>query len=114
MKAWLKKIQPWRLRRQQRSLERWEQIRAEGKKRFVFRTALTYGLTVVGANHFFDHVFGEIQPSISLVKLIFYVLVGILIGSEAWSNREAKYQKALHEARVKALPESKNSPASRA
>ena len=61
MKAWLKRIQAWRSRRhqrrEQRSLERWEQIRAEGKSRFVVRTALTSGLTVVGATHAYESFF---------------------------------------------------------
>ena len=99
----LKKFQAWRSRRQLRSLERWEQIRAEGKARFVVRTALTYGLTVVGLIHVSDQVFLDgAQPSISLFKLIVFVLVGVVGGREGWNAREAKYQKALHEARVQA------------
>ena len=39
----------WRLRREQRSLQSWEQERVKGKARFVVRIALTYGLTIVGA-----------------------------------------------------------------
>jgi|ERR1044072_2298452 len=107
----LERIKVWRSLRKRRSLERWEQIRAAGKKRFVVRTGLTYGLTVVGATDFFNHVFVDAtQPSISVVKLIVFVLFGFYIGSDAWSNREAEYQKALGEARATALQDSKTSP----
>jgi hypothetical protein len=77
MNSSLQRIKAWRSRRQRRSLERWEQIRAAGKKRFIVRTGLTYGLTVVGATDFFNHVFaGGTQPSISLIKLSVFVLFG--------------------------------------
>lgn len=108
IKSSLKGIQGWRSRRQLRSLQRWERIRAEGKGRFVFRTALGYGLAVVGVTDVLNHLFdGGTEPSISLVKLIFFMLVGIFMGSDAWSSMEAKYQDALRKARVNALPESK-------
>jgi len=116
MKAWLKRIQAWRSRRhqrrEQRSLERWEQIRANGKARFVIRTVLTYGLVFVGASNAIEHLFYGPRP-ISLFKVIFYSLFGLGMGSSAWSDMESKYNKALNEARLKALPESNDSPASR-
>jgi hypothetical protein len=37
------------------------------------------------------------QPPISVIKLSVFVLFGFYIGSDAWSNREADYQKALRE-----------------
>src|SRR6185369_3184121 len=57
MKAWLKRIQARRSRREQRWLERWARIRAEGKTRFVLEGALTYGLTIVGAGDAYDWIF---------------------------------------------------------
>ena len=104
MNSTFQRIKVWRSRRQLRSLQKWEQIRAEGKRWFVFRTAVTYGLTVVGMMDAYDYFFGGEHSSISLLLLIFYLLVGIFIASDAWSNREAKYQNALIEARVKASP----------
>ena len=108
MNRWIKGIQASRSTkrslRERRSLEQWERIRAEGKARFVRRSALTYGLTLVGVSDVCQHVFdGQPEPFI-LVKLFFYVLVGIFVASYAWSNREAQYQKALGEARAQSIP----------
>jgi hypothetical protein len=99
----LKKFQAWRSRREQRSLERWERIRAEGKLRFVVQTSLTYGLSVVGVIDVFDRIFDGTQNFVSLRHIIYYVLVGIAIGFIGWSDMEAKYRKALHKARLPAL-----------
>ena len=106
MNSTLKKYQAWRTVRQRRALERWERIRTEGKERCVRRTALTYSLTLVGLYDVIDRVFyGKTQSFILItLKLIFFVFAGYYIGSSVWSTREAEYQNALREARVKALP----------
>jgi|SRR5215213_607459 len=111
MKSLLKEIQAWRSRRQQRWLERWEQTRAEGKRRFIVRTAITNALTVVGATYVYEHLFyGGTLSAISLVELLAFVFIGLIGGPEGWSNRESRYQNALREARAKALPANRNSP----
>lgn len=99
----LKKFQAWRSRRQLRSLQRWEQIRAKGKARGVLQSALTYSITMIGAIDVYQHLFGT-QGSISLEKTIFYLLVGIVIGFDNWNTMEGKYKNALIDARVKASP----------
>lgn len=76
----------------------------EGKARFVFNTALTYGLTVVGLTDVYERIFYSAQHSISLGSVIYYLLVGIPIGLFGWSSMEGKYHKALREARVPASP----------
>ena len=115
MKRILTIIQGWRHRRKRRSLERWEQIRAEGKKRFVVRTALTYGVLLVAWTDLVNVLlFAGIKPAISIFKLIFFVLFGYFVGSSTWTEREAKYQKALQETRATALPDSTKLPTNRA
>ena len=113
MKGSLKRIQAWRSRRvqrrDQRSLEWWERERAKGKTRFVIRSALTYGLTIVGLTDILGHLFSSTEPFL-LAKGIFFTLCGILIGLNTWSTMEAKYKKALDEARLKALPSGKSPP----
>jgi hypothetical protein len=104
MNTSLKKIQAWRSRRKQRSLERWEQIRAKGKARFVVQSALTLSLTMVGATNVVDHLFGSDQYPISLSRIIWYLLIGIVTGSAGWDTMEGKYKNALIDARVKASP----------
>lgn len=76
----------------------------EGKGWFVFRTTLTYALAVVGATDVLDYFFDGGHSSISLFNLVFYLVIGIFIGSDMWSKSEVKYQNALTEARVKASP----------
>jgi hypothetical protein len=99
----LKKLKAWRSRLQQRSLERWERIRAEGKRRFVFNTSLTYGLTMVGLTDVVDHFFKSAPHWISLFSLIYYLLAGIPLAFIGWSSMETKYHKALHAACEPAL-----------
>ena len=107
MNSSLQRIKAWRARRrsckEQRSLERWEQIRARGKQWFVFRTALTYGLVFVGATNAVENLFDGPQ-SISLFKVIFFGLFGVGMGLSEWSDMESKYKTALNEARAKASP----------
>lgn len=59
---------------------------------------------MVGAIDVVDHVFGDGQDSISLFKIIFYLLVGIVCGFDGWNTMEGKYKNALIDARVKASP----------
>ena len=103
----LQKFQAWTFRRQQskelRKLERWKKIRAEGQAHFVFRTALTYSLTMIGASDVVDHVFfGGGRSATFLSGAVFYLVSGIFIGSFGWWSMEAKYKKALIEASLKA------------
>jgi len=110
MRSSLKNFQAWRSRRKLRSLQQWEQIRAKGQTRFVFRTALTYSLTLVGGTHAYESFFYGTQDPISLTHLILQFFIGFLVASSGWSNREGKYRDALIEARaqgsfaVKPLP----------
>jgi len=104
----LKKFQAWRSRRQhrteQRSLERWEKIRARGKARFVFGGALTYGLTAAGILDIIDNVFyGGTKYSL-LSNGILYLITGLVIGLFTWWDMEGKYNAALIDARVQAAP----------
>ena len=106
MRNSLKKLQAWRSRRSQRrsqrALEQWEQIRTHGKARFVLRVALTVGLTMVGLNDVYRHVYGE--SAISVAMLFCYLLAGIVGAHRGWNEMERKYKDALIEARVKASP----------
>ncbi len=110
MKAWLKRIQVWRSyrhhRKEQRALELWERQRADGKKRFVIRSALTYGLMMVGIVDVSNHFGGSQSPL--WLAVVFWPVAGIFIGFYEWSYWERKYQKALNEAHLKALAENKN------
>ena len=96
MNGALQRIKAWRFRRELRSLERWEQLRVEGKTRFVVRSALTYGLVFVGMTHAVEQFFDGPHP-ISLYKLIFLTLFGVGMGLSAWSDMESKYKRALRE-----------------
>ena len=99
----VKKYQAWRSRKEQRSLQRWAEIRAEGKARFVLITSLTYGLSVVGVMDVLDYISSSTQHSISLGNIVYYVLIGLAVSFFGWSSMESKYQRALHEARVPKL-----------
>jgi hypothetical protein len=103
----LKKFQAWRSRRLQRrerrALEQWEKIRARGKARFVFSSALTSGLTVAGILDVIDNVFYG-GTKYSLLSAIFYPIMGLVIALFTWWDMEGKYKSALIDARVKSSP----------
>jgi hypothetical protein len=75
MRSALIKFQAWRLDRKKRALHRslqwWERERVKGKTQFVVRTALTYGLSIVGINDVFNNLFnsGSEYPNFCLMAL---------------------------------------------
>ena len=90
-----KNIDAWRFRKQQRSLERWAQVRAKGKARFVFHQAMAWAVLMIVATDFFDHIFeDDLQVSKLRFNIIYYSVSGILLGLVAWSNEEGKYKRA--------------------
>ncbi len=101
MRSSLQQFQGWRARRELLSLQRWEQERAKGEARFVFKTALTYSLTVGGVTHVYQSLAHGHAP-ISLPNLVVYLLVALLAASSRWSIKEDKYFAALNEARIQA------------
>ena len=108
MNTSLKKFQAWRFRRKQsserRTLERWEKIRARGKARFVYGSALAYGLTMAGILDVIDNVFyGGTEYSL-LSNIFVYPIMGIVMGHVTWWDMEGKYKAALIDARAKASP----------
>jgi hypothetical protein len=112
MNSSLSRIQAWRSRRvqrrHQRSLEWWERERANGKTRFVIRSALTYGLTIVAVSDIVGHLFHNAQP-LAWGKGVFFTLFGVLMASSTWSDMESKYKKALNEG-LQAPPSGKTPP----
>ena len=95
MKKWLKRLQAWRVQRQQLSLTKWEGIRTKGKARFVVRTALIFWLTMIAVTCITDYLFdGRIKLSEVPFRVVFYLLTGFIVGFGGWSDREAKYKNA--------------------
>lgn len=91
----IKSLKAWRIRSQQRSLERWEQVRAKGRVRFVLRQGLIFPVVMiamqdVAANIFYDG--GQISNL--WFNLVQYFLIGIFAGYMGWSDREGKYMNA--------------------
>ena len=99
----LKKYQAWRSQREQRELERWAEVRADGKVRFVINSSLTLAFTMYGVFDVLDRIVGGAQHPISLRKIIFYLLIGVPAALIGWTNMEVKYKRALYEARLPAL-----------
>jgi hypothetical protein len=104
----LKKFQAWRLRRriirERRSLEWWEQTRAQGKARFVISNSLAYGLTMAGVFDVIDNIFYDGTKYSLLLNAIGYPIMGMVLGAFTWWDMESKYKSALIDARVKASP----------
>ena len=108
MNSALQKIRGWRSLRERRALQRWEQIRTEGKTRFVIQSALNYGVVFVGLSHAIGSLFGDPEPD-SLVRIIVLGLFGYGMGLSGWSDMESKYKRALTEG-LQAPPPGKTLP----
>lgn len=91
----LQKHQAWQNRGQQRSLERWHRVRAEGKPRFVLETTAAFALTTVGLSDALDYLLAG-SHSMSLSKLFIQLFTGFIVGLVGWSSMENKYKKALN------------------
>lgn len=90
------------------SPEWWEKERAKGQTRFVAHGALTMSLVYVGLSAMLEGIFGG-PFSISLINFFLWMLVGgIPMTTSAWFRNEKRYQKALQEAGLKALPSRKS------
>jgi len=107
MRNLVNRIQAWRSQRELRSLRWWERERAYGKSRFIYRSALTLGLTVAAVSDVLHHVFGGESDSL-LFKGIAYTVAGAIGASFTWNSWETKYKKALLKAQSSghALPHS--------
>ena len=98
MRKWLNRIQAWRSQKELRSLQWWERERAYGKSRFIWRSALTLGLTVAAVSDVSHQLgFGGESENL-LLKGIFYAAAGAIGASVTWDSWERKYKKALLEA----------------
>jgi hypothetical protein len=70
-------------------------VRAEGKPRFVLETTAAFGLTMVGLTDVVDYL-SVGSHSMSLSKLLIYLVGGFIGGLVSWSSMENKYNKALN------------------
>ena len=91
------------------SLEGWEKIRARGQARYVIESSVSSGVIVMGIAHAIQNIFFE-PKEFSLVRLSLFILVGALVATGVWRTKEADYQKALQEAGMKALSDTKTPP----
>jgi len=93
MRNLLDRVKAWRVRRQQLSLERWEQQRAKGQTRFVLQHALTLAVLMTSTRDVYEQIFGG-GGEISDLRgsFIIYSLTGLFLGYSAWSKQEGIYK----------------------
>lgn len=70
---------------------RWEGKRTGGKWRFVLLKGLTFSVLIYSALVIVDWLWGE-QVNFSLVKGLFFLLIGFFMGLVMWWNQEARYK----------------------
>jgi hypothetical protein len=96
MRKLLDRFKARRVRRQELSLQRWEQQRAKGQGRFVLQQALTWAVMMTSSRDVYEHLFDAHGEKITLwFYFIFHSLVGILAGFMGWSRQEAAYKDAV-------------------
>ena len=99
----VERIKNWRLRRQEKSLERWAHIRSKGKARFITRSALSFSLSMIVVTSLADYIFdSELYLDDLIYKSIYYVAAGVLLGLMGWWTMEGRYLNAKLDARIKA------------
>jgi hypothetical protein len=95
MRKLLDKFKTSRIRRRQLSLERWEEQREKGQRRFVLKQALTWAVMMTSIRDVYEQIFaGDGEPSNLWHYFITYSLVGIFVGYTAWSRQEGEYKSA--------------------
>ena len=96
------KLQAWRVLRRQRGLARWEQTRAKGKTRFVIRTTLIWGGTmIVGMSlteYFRYRSFRLLVPIV-----IYFAIAAPIVSLVLWWSNEGAYVAARLDARMKVI-----------
>ena len=81
--------------REQRSLERWERERAQGKVRFVLRQAMIFPVMMTVINDLSGYIFDGAVPVFRIRSILIYLLIGMVAAFMGWSSREGKYKRAL-------------------
>lgn len=95
MSTGLQKIAAWHAEKEQRSLERWEKIRAHGRPQFVVTIALSYaGLMILIRGIFEYFVEGNIMVSY-IGRILFDLVAGAIAALWGWSSREREYRDSL-------------------
>jgi ribosomal protein S19 len=90
-----KKYSDLQCRRQQRALERWEQVREKGVVRFALRQSVIFPVMITVISDFNGYIFDGHVPVFRTRLMIFYWFIGIVAGFFGWSTQENKYQRAL-------------------
>ena len=102
MKNLFGKLEAWRVLRRPKGLARWEQTRAQGKARFVIRTTLIWGGTmIVGmslSEYFLFRSFRQLVPTV-----LYFVIAAPIVSLVLWWSSEGAYTAAKIDARMKAI-----------
>jgi hypothetical protein len=89
-----KRFNDWHCKKLQYTLEQWAEIRAKGRGQFVLRQAFTFTVfatALLDVVHQIFH-FGSFSLWGSIAQ---YAFTGVFIGYVTWSEKEAKYKRAL-------------------
>jgi hypothetical protein len=86
-------------RREQRSLERWEQEREQGIARYVLRQTMIFPVMMTVLNDVSGFVLDGSVPVFRTRSLVMYLLTGIVLSLFAWSHQEGKYKRTLRHRR---------------
>jgi len=81
--------------REQRSLERWERERAQGKLRFALRQAMIFPVSMTVIRDFSGYMSDGAVPVFHTRSLVIYSLIGFVAAFFGWASREGKYKRAL-------------------
>ena len=92
---WLKRIDAWRSRRFQFTLDRWDQVRVKGRGPFVLRQGLTWMVMMTAGHDVLAHIICSADKVPGIWGYLGqYFVTGIFLGYGEWSSNEDKYRDA--------------------
>ena len=100
MKSLIKRFEAWRYRRYLDRVARWEHTRVKGKVRFVIRVSLIWGGVMVLFTSLFDYY---LNGSIQISKIIYFSIVGPVVGLVSWWAAEGEFKAAKIDARMREM-----------
>ena len=99
MTGLFKKCSDLQSHREQRALERWEQVREKGLVRFALRQSVIFPVMMTVINDVNGYISDGHVPVFRIRSMVFCWFIGIVGGFIGWSTQENKYQRALNNRR---------------
>lgn len=83
----------------EKEVARWEKARAKGKWFFVFRTAITFAVSIFVVTSLISWLFND-EVYLKPIDLIFFIVASPFVGLMNWWTRDARYRNHLLDKKI--------------